>query len=419
MFKFTAKNLGFPDLMPAISGGFLRNVVHALNTSNASCGSMGPKDVPTGPELGLVDLMATRWSSEGTPALLFPQAVRSYATGINDAGDVIGVRTLSLDDELGDGFLLRNGEIISLNPILGTYSSHPTDINNAGVIVGFAFDTKNGKQKAFIYDSKNGPFQFIDKVPGTTHDRHSAAAINDVGQVVGVSFSGNKPDLQTTRGFLFSNNVVRDLGMGLATDINANGMIVGLVNGTVATANASNPDSILQKHTHFDGVYGFSIASAVNSKGNFVGNYSTDSSQQAFLFIEDDVIDITVNNQPYETAVGINDLDHIAVNGNNRAAIVVPHKIPPGINIPSRDFQAVLQILFGITGDGGGLAIRPSGGPVPIDPWGPLQESTKDILRSLAISELGSMCHDKAIQKKFQEVGTSSIMEIIRHARVP
>jgi len=58
---------------------------------------------------------------------------------------------------------------------------------------------------------------------------------------------------------------------------------------------------------------------------------------------------------------------------------------------------AAVKILFGVTQDGGGVVISPSGHPIPIDPWGPLQKISpekKNVLINLAIAEMTKSLND-------------------------
>lgn len=63
---------------------------------------------------------------------------------------------------------------------------------------------------------------------------------------------------------------------------------------------------------------------------------------------------------------------------------------PPNIpDFSQRKWWQAVRILFGIIGDGGGLAVTPGGKPIPIDPWGPLRPSVAatDALIALATVE--------------------------------
>ena len=66
-------------------------------------------------------------------------------------------------------------------------------------------------------------------------------------------------------------------------------------------------------------------------------------------------------------------------------------------------WEAVVRILFGVTQDGGGVVIKPGGGPIPIDPWGPLvghlAAEKQDVLVGLAVTELSSMLRNDSSRR--------------------
>jgi probable HAF family extracellular repeat protein len=102
---------------------------------------------------------------------------QAYAEAINDLGDVIGYSDLP---GVGvTGFLYRGGVMRELVP---TYNE-PNDINNAGVVVGYAHFGNVGH--AFVWDADNGIRDLntlIDPQPGWTIE--VATGINDLGQIV-------------------------------------------------------------------------------------------------------------------------------------------------------------------------------------------------------------------------------------------
>jgi len=77
------------------------------------------------------------------------------------------------------------------------------------------------------------------------------------------------------------------------------------------------------------------------------------------------------------------------------------------VPIESIRWGAVARILFGVTNDGGGLAIGPGGQPIPINPWGPLRSSlsseTQDVLLALAVTELASMVQSSDSRAELRE----------------
>ena len=103
---------------------------------------------------------------------------QAYVQAMNTSGEVVGVST-----PLGaglTGFLYRDGVMRELVP---TYNE-PSDINDAGVVVGYAHFGNDGH--AFVWDAVNGIQDLnalIDPQLGWT--LQVAAGINDLGQIVG------------------------------------------------------------------------------------------------------------------------------------------------------------------------------------------------------------------------------------------
>lgn len=103
---------------------------------------------------------------------------QAYAQAINARGEVVGVSTLPGAGVTG--FLYRDGVMRELVP---TYSE-PSDINDGGVVVGYAHFGIEGH--AFVWDAVNGIRDLnalIDPQLGWT--LRVASGINDLGQIVG------------------------------------------------------------------------------------------------------------------------------------------------------------------------------------------------------------------------------------------
>jgi len=81
-------------------------------------------------------------------------------------------------------------------------------------------------------------------------------------------------------------------------------------------------------------------------------------------------------------------------------------------------WEAVVQILFGVVNDGGGLVITPGGRPIPIDPWGPLRLAApkRDILIGLAITELGSIASTEA-RRELEKSGLNLMSKALEQLR--
>ena len=83
-------------------------------------------------------------------------------------------------------------------------------------------------------------------------------------------------------------------------------------------------------------------------------------------------------------------------------------------------WRAVVWILFGVIADGGGIVIKPGGGPIPIDPWGPLQRMAaekRDILVGLATTELGSLLGNEASRAEWNKAGLRTIQRAVESLR--
>ncbi len=143
------------------------------------------------------------------------------------------------------GFRWQNGQMTALPPFPGGFSSYATGVNNKGQVVGWA---ENGVHdptcdpsfqilqfRAAIWQP-DGTMQELPPLPGDSTS--AAVAINDVGQVVGISGDcfvavGNS---SARHAVLWQNGVPTDLGniggdaWNTPTAINNAGTIVGFAN---------------------------------------------------------------------------------------------------------------------------------------------------------------------------------------------
>jgi probable HAF family extracellular repeat protein len=196
---------------------------------------------------------------------------QSHARSINDSRQVTGFSHIAGQPPALSGdehaFILQNGTMQDLGPSIGTPSSQglainatgqvagrgnsgaflftngsatffeprgfARDINNAGHVVGNFSISDDGSGRAFLFSG--GVRQDL----GTLKQEHtfsSANALNNVGQIVGVS-SNSSFSSADQRAFIYSNGAMQDLnlmipaGSGwvlkIATDINDAGQIVG------------------------------------------------------------------------------------------------------------------------------------------------------------------------------------------------
>ncbi len=132
----------------------------------------------------------------------------SYATAINDRGDVVG-SSQAADGEY-HGFVWRNGSMKDLGML------RPTDINNRGQIVG-TVDTTHGMQ-AVLWS--RGRITDLGTLGGGWD---WATAINDRGQIVGMAATADGGNAA----FLWLNGRMRKLDLDDVSGINNRGQVSG------------------------------------------------------------------------------------------------------------------------------------------------------------------------------------------------
>lgn len=165
-----------------------------------------------------------------------PYEGTSFASAINDHGHIVGAID---DDDSGayDGILFANGSRTALGS-LGGVSTRPSDINNAGQIVGTSTTSVAlGQPHAFLW--QNGAMTDLGLFEG---DQDSgAAAINPNGVIVGTSGRLDENTGVDYRPFIYENGVMRVITVqsseAYATDINDAGVVVGIMR----TSGASSP----------------------------------------------------------------------------------------------------------------------------------------------------------------------------------
>lgn len=117
-----------------------------------------------------------------------------------------------------------------------------------------------------------------------------------------------------------------------------------------------------------------------------------------------------VNEQ--EQIIGIGSMDYSGPGALNRGWLLDLKEppVPPHKRLPA----LVMQILFGVTTDGGGLGYI-GRKPIPIDPWGPrLSANTRDILAGLAIGELAALLSDPNLQQVIRRAEVDLLEEVLR-----
>lgn len=114
---------------------------------------------------------------------LLPVNFNSQATGLNNAGTVVGFYMPTATTSVG--FLDQGGSISQIDPFASMFTQ-ALGINNLGEIVGFYVDTATNIQHGYV--DINGNFTTIDP-PGSLNT--TINGVNDRGQIVGFETLAN------------------------------------------------------------------------------------------------------------------------------------------------------------------------------------------------------------------------------------
>jgi len=200
--------------LPPFPGGYSSYATGVNNRGQVvGWAENGVHDPTCDPTFQILQFRAAIWQPDGTMQELPPLAgdSTSAATAINDLGQAVGI---SGDCGIAVGgvsarhaVLWQNGVPIDLGNIGGDAWNTPTAINNLGTIVGFA-NTAPGTARtyeAFIWTKASGM-----KSLGKFSDARRSAAfgINGKGQVVGLAVGGGPFGI---RPVLWANNSMTDL----------------------------------------------------------------------------------------------------------------------------------------------------------------------------------------------------------------
>jgi probable HAF family extracellular repeat protein len=212
-------------------------------------------------------------------------------TGINDAGQVVG--TAYLQGSVGgaiSGFLYSDGKMTGLS---GPDASmvFASGINASGQIVGSGGSAKGGPyQRSFVFS--NGKFTDLGTLGGP-YVSSSASGINASGQVVGTAYTNDYSGTQTARAFLYSGGKMTDLGTlggpwSQATAINASGQVIG----QSQTASGAMHSFLYSGGKMTD--LGTVNALGINDAGSIVGigGDPNTNTTHAFLFINGKLTDL-------------------------------------------------------------------------------------------------------------------------------
>jgi probable HAF family extracellular repeat protein len=312
----------------------------------------------------------------------------SSASGLNEAGQVVGSSALPGDATrhafLWDAAGMR--DLGTLRGLSGDFSG-ASDVNEVGQVVGNSTATFSGdltSQHAFLWDATNGMRDLASVFPESY-----AAAVNDVGQVVGKvsDFSGPGFRWDSTNGsqtlnLFYSANSINNLGQivgadatahmallwdpvsgpralgrlpgdnsSVATDVNDWGQVVGTSRTFPSWSfEVSSSTAFLWENGTMtalgplNSTLDFTAASAVNGAGQVVGTAQPDQTHQGVAFLWQNGVMVDLNRLIpassgwlLQTAADINDRGQIVgsgtINGQTHAFLLTPTASLPSLRI--------------------------------------------------------------------------------------
>jgi len=115
----------------------------------------------------------------------------SWANGINDSGEIIGIAATA--DETLQGFLWKDGAMTGLASVEGYDCSNTDGINPQGQIVGWAFPCDESSPSHAVLWERQGPGIDLNVFvpPGSDLELVEANAINNRGEIAGLALRPN------------------------------------------------------------------------------------------------------------------------------------------------------------------------------------------------------------------------------------
>ena len=214
------------------------------------------------------------------PLPLLAGGTGSQAFAINDWGLIAGVAD---DGQANQATVWLRGTPIPLEGLPSPFGPNgwATDVNNLGQVVGYAY-VGSPSTRAVLW--RQGRPVDLGTLPGD--DFSAAHAINDRGQIVGIS--GNL-GASTERAFLWENGVMRalptppDATYSQAADINVFGVATGVVGTPRPQAVLFSRGQVVRLPSLPGTV--LSIPNDMNNLGDVVGYISTDAGSPGVVWL--------------------------------------------------------------------------------------------------------------------------------------
>jgi hypothetical protein len=382
------------------------------------------------------------WDSPDAPQALEPFQPGGIAGGINDGGDVVGLISWPAPTH---AFIYHhsNGELEDLAPVVGDEANSALDINNEGVVVGYAGPQLPSPGHGFIYDSSSGSVDSLSPLPGDTYA--IAIAVNESRHVVGLSQDiGANP-----QGHLFLYREGKMAGHGdiasPSLDINNADVITGSrIFPTTPLANAFRLDAAAIEPSFenlgeslpagFSGSGGMSI-----NDDHVIAGYAldADNDSHAMIYLPDgpdagwhDLNDAVLDGNGWHLAFAfaISNAGHIVGVGmhrrRHRGFLLSPLTAETGGDDKIAKVLLELIMMFGGAPFGGtGIGITGGGHPVPIGPqefarlWRRMSAPERDAYLGIAIRSLGGMVTNRDMRAEVERVATQIVETATRETR--
>jgi uncharacterized membrane protein len=236
-----------PVELPGVPQG-LAGAAYGINPVGQIVGLIGPAGFPSG--------QAVFWPNSNTALVYLPgfgnNLPISAAFSINASGNILGIGCDANGVECHAAFWASStstplalaspeGEFIytDLNPV----GRIPHAVNNAGRMVGYAYNADFSETRAVFWASSTSPAVILSTPPGEFMNG-GAQAISDNDQIVGAAYNSDFSDFHafmwpssTSQGIDLNMLIPPDSGWELlfGTDVNNRGEIVGagLLNGAL------------------------------------------------------------------------------------------------------------------------------------------------------------------------------------------
>jgi len=185
---------GKPHQLPTVEGDPLGAGV-GINDSGQAVGFTGPCSVTTSHAVLWQNGVATKLPSLGGPG-----SNNDVAFAINNRGQVVGQS--SPDGTTFYAVLWQNGTVTNLGTLPGDFASYATGINNKGQVVGTTFDSNFNPSHAFIWE--NGVMTDLNTLLPANSNLYATMAnkINSRGQISGMATVVSGPDAGNIHSFL-------------------------------------------------------------------------------------------------------------------------------------------------------------------------------------------------------------------------